>query len=597
MTQFSCIIPVYNAEKYIEKCISSILVQEYASIEVIAIDDGSTDATLEILQRLEERDKRIHVFHQENSGQGAARNLGLAQATGDYIWFIDADDWIEDGALLHVQRLIEAEEPDVIFINFSTFSDLIGYAPNVIPGDFAHEIVCPRDLDDATFTSLFAWKTPPWRLIVSRFLLTESAIHFISGRFYEDHPFSLHLLRTAQRLYIDPLPVYTYYQREGSTVRRQDSRIFDFIPIRKQCLALMREYGWNTRFPSLFLSYLLPVAFYEHHVPKVYRREFLIRLQPDLFAEKTPTVGRVATLNCKARGLLRAIQKESPFWFEMYGRWRSRLEPGEIRRSFKMVLQSGRHFLKTFYKRVLNIVLGRSSYPDTRLYKCHPSVDMERCCIEVRVTQKKAPYVYAEEGVSLGGRLVFERGIGFMRFGRRSSIGGATTLICSQKDGIEIGEQVMVSWGCTLMDSNAHSLDPDSRCNDEWNWQLSDKSGYRGLFKDWTDVRSAPIRIDDRAWIGFNTIILGGVNIGKGAIIGAGSVVTSDVPAYTIFAGNPARFVKLVPRRNGWTEEDVRKAREAGVAQPILIAMEQELGRHADVKELSSRPTSEHSIS
>ena len=184
-----------------------------------------------------------------------------------------------------------------------------------------------------------------------------------------------------------------------------------------------------------------------------------------------------------------------------------------------------------------------------------------------------------------------------MRFGRRSSIGGATTLICSQKDGIEIGEQVMVSWGCTLMDSNAHSLDPDSRCNDEWNWQLSDKSGYRGLFKDWTDVRSAPIRIDDRAWIGFNTIILGGVNIGKGAIIGAGSVVTSDVPAYTIFAGNPARFVKLVPRRNGWTEEDVRKAREAGVAQPILIAMEQELGRHADVKELSSRPTSEHSIS
>lgn len=137
------------------------------------------------------------------------------------------------------------------------------------------------------------------------------------------------------------------------------------------------------------------------------------------------------------------------------------------------------------------------------------------------------------------------------RFGRRSSVGGGSLIICSQEGGIEIGEQVLISWGCTIMDSNAHSLDAAERLNDGWYWQRSAQAGCLGLFKDWTGVRGGPVKIDTGAWVGCNSIILGNVHIGQGAIIGAGSVVTRSVPPFTVFAGNPARFIKLAPTARG----------------------------------------------
>ena len=100
MVKISCIIPAYNVEAYIERCLSSILNQRHANVEVIVVDDGSTDSTPDLLRKIAAADSRVAVFHQENARQGAARNLGLEHATGDYIWFIDADDWLEEGALL-----------------------------------------------------------------------------------------------------------------------------------------------------------------------------------------------------------------------------------------------------------------------------------------------------------------------------------------------------------------------------------------------------------------------------------------------------------------------------------------------------------------
>ena len=95
MQKISVIIPIYNAEKYLLKCIDSIINQDFTNFEIICIDDGSKDNSLTLLNEYKKRDNRILVFTQNNQGQGVARNKGIQKATGDFLVFIDPDDYIE----------------------------------------------------------------------------------------------------------------------------------------------------------------------------------------------------------------------------------------------------------------------------------------------------------------------------------------------------------------------------------------------------------------------------------------------------------------------------------------------------------------------
>lgn len=103
----SIIVPAFNAEKYIEKCISSILDQTYTNIEVIVVDDGSTDKTRQLIDIISQQDSRIRVLHKKNAGVSAARNSGIEISTGDYLVFVDADDFITQDYVEYMQSLIE----------------------------------------------------------------------------------------------------------------------------------------------------------------------------------------------------------------------------------------------------------------------------------------------------------------------------------------------------------------------------------------------------------------------------------------------------------------------------------------------------------
>ena len=112
----SIIIPVYNAEKFIERCINSILIQSInkPSIEIIVINDGSTDKSYDILEKIAKKNSTIKLFTQENKGEGHTRNLGLQKANGEFIWFIDADDYISDNILNDILESLNSQGIEII---------------------------------------------------------------------------------------------------------------------------------------------------------------------------------------------------------------------------------------------------------------------------------------------------------------------------------------------------------------------------------------------------------------------------------------------------------------------------------------------------
>ncbi|GHV56224.1 acetyltransferase [Synergistales bacterium] len=150
----------------------------------------------------------------------------------------------------------------------------------------------------------------------------------------------------------------------------------------------------------------------------------------------------------------------------------------------------------------------------------------------------KCKLVIGEDSL-IEARIIFEK----ERCGARVSIGkrtfiGASSLLCAS--GIEIGDDVLISFGVTIVDHDSHSLDFSIRRDDVLLWREGKKK--------WDNVKIAPVKIADRAWIGMYVIVLEGVTIGEGAVVGAGAVVTKDVPPYTVAAGNPARVIREINR-------------------------------------------------
>lgn len=144
------------------------------------------------------------------------------------------------------------------------------------------------------------------------------------------------------------------------------------------------------------------------------------------------------------------------------------------------------------------------------------------------------------------GNFVFETDTGKIVIGNRTFI-GQSTFICINE--IEIGDDVMFSWGVTVSDNDSHSLFWENRKFDVVNHIKSQKAGIPNLYKDWSNVNNRKVKIGNKAWIGFNSIILKGITIGEGAIVASGSVVTKDVEPYTLVGGNPAKFIKTIENK------------------------------------------------
>ena len=116
--KISIIVPVYNAEEYLSKCLESLVNQTYRNIEIILVDDGSTDASPQMCDEYAQKDDRIIVIHKENEGLSLTRNVGMAAITGDFFTFVDSDDWLSYNYVENLVVALEANDIDIVFTSY-----------------------------------------------------------------------------------------------------------------------------------------------------------------------------------------------------------------------------------------------------------------------------------------------------------------------------------------------------------------------------------------------------------------------------------------------------------------------------------------------
>lgn len=218
----SIIVPVFNAEKYIRKCMESICNQTYKDLEVIIVDDGSTDRSLEILHEYGKKDERIQIYKQENSGQGAARNHGLVHARGEYISFVDADDWVEPDEIELLYRSIAENGADIAVCNlFRTCIDEERVATTL---EEQFEGVICKDCNDNYVFNISSY--PVGKLYKKE--LFDACNFAFPQHFYEDVAAIPILFATAERISFIKEAKYYYRNHSGSTVYAVD-RIKDRV--------------------------------------------------------------------------------------------------------------------------------------------------------------------------------------------------------------------------------------------------------------------------------------------------------------------------------------------------------------------------------
>lgn len=206
----------------------------------------------------------------------------------------------------------------------------------------------------------------------------------------------------------------------------------------------------------------------------------------------------------------------------------------------KVIKNIKRYLKSTFF--ISESELAESNLTEYISFKT--SSNIRNLNISVRNPSKGKKYILIGENCHITGNFIFEIKEGKITIGNRTFIGGGT-FICI--DEIQIGSDVMFSWGCTVVDNNSHSHIWSERKNDVTDWKSGLDENKIGAYKDWSSVKRGKIIIKDKAWIGFNSIILKGVTIGEGAIVGAGSVISKDVPDWTVVAGNPAKIIREIP--------------------------------------------------
>lgn len=236
----SVIIPVYNAEKYIKKSLSSIINQSLEEIEIIIVNDGSTDRSIEIAKKICKSDKRVKIIEQQNSGVASARNLGINQSKGEYISFIDSDDWIENDMLEQLYINAIRNKCDVIQCRYKKLS-------SQIDNDIIYDkVLSNNEIERYLKDNLIIGKlsTYSWDKIYKLDFIKNNGIRFKNVPMFEDWYFMIDVITYMKRYMFLNQSLYNYSVIEESLSRKYHDNFTDMvIDLQKEKFKYMKI--WN----------------------------------------------------------------------------------------------------------------------------------------------------------------------------------------------------------------------------------------------------------------------------------------------------------------------------------------------------------------
>ena len=240
MEKISVIIPIYNMQDYLNDCLNSVIASSYKNIEILCVNDCSTDKSIDILQEYQKKDERIRIItHEQNKGLGGARNSGIEAATGEYIVFVDSDDVISDNMIEELYDYINQTQADLVFCDIMLLDDrsLKPYKP-VHDLKYVRDKILEPQKNFAPFVNI--WPSA-WNKIWKKSII--EYIRFPENIYYEDHLFYYkYLFKCNKVAYLDK-PLYFYrHERTNSIMKEVSPRIFEIFEIIKNLEVLFKNH-------------------------------------------------------------------------------------------------------------------------------------------------------------------------------------------------------------------------------------------------------------------------------------------------------------------------------------------------------------------
>lgn len=224
----SIIVPIYNVESYLKKCVCSIVEQTYTNLEIILVDDGSTDNSGIIADQISKKDCRIKVYHKKNGGLSDARNFGMKQAHGDFIEFVDSDDYVSPEIIQHQLFLIKKYDAEIAII------DPIHIFENDKKKFVKSSKIIEYDTQDAIVEMLYqrSFLVSAWGKLFRNSLFYQ--IEFPKGKLFEDSAIMYKVFENAKKIIYSNAKYYAYVHRKNSiTTQSFSKKDLDILPITK----------------------------------------------------------------------------------------------------------------------------------------------------------------------------------------------------------------------------------------------------------------------------------------------------------------------------------------------------------------------------
>ena len=318
--KITLIVPVYNVADYLPQCLDSLVGQTFKDIEILCINDGSTDNSPAILADYAKKDSRIRIITQKNAGQGAARNVGIREAKGKYLGFIDSDDWADIHFCEKMYQMAEKNQVDLVIARYVNFDDKL-QKPVSYPDiedlllfeNFQGRVFAFDDIKELYFNQICG---APWNKLYKTEFMRKNELYFPEGIKYEDYPHFFKTFICVNRAVLCPDKLYFYRQnRRGSdstNIKRNGFTFFSHFNDIEETLKKHNRY--EELKPHFFKIKIMGLLYWMHKSAKKYRVEFY-RLIQEEFRRMNLTKEELACLPSHVRTAYLHTKKYNYYYY------------------------------------------------------------------------------------------------------------------------------------------------------------------------------------------------------------------------------------------------------------------------------------------